>query len=157
MKTVQKTACVKLRVDVECEACGKKYGYDYVVKEQGWAGFDIEGRVMDRVKSGDFGLKRCPFCGYVQSWMQKKWNDKWRGIFSCLTAFPLTVLLAWFVRWPEGVPVMGGWLPLLFYVIVLFLCGLPGHYFAVHFMHPNRGHRSSGYPSKTPLIAAAGR
>lgn len=152
MKSAQKQAWIDLRVEAECEACGTRYEYDYRVREEGWAGFDIEGRVMERFKSGDFGVKKCPSCRYIQSWMQKKWNDRWRSVFACLTAFPLTILIAVRLRWPETWPLMNGWLPLFFYVVILFLCSLPGYYFAAHFMKPNRSHRSVGHTPKPPLV-----
>ncbi|MBN1590420.1 MAG: hypothetical protein JW888_12975 [Pirellulales bacterium] len=152
MKSVQKQAWIDLHVETQCEACANRYEYDYRVKEEGWAGFDIEGRVKERLKDGDFGVRRCPSCKHLQSWMQKKWKQKWQGIFACLTAFPLTILIAIVLQWPETWPSLGGWLPLLFYVVILFLCSLPGYYFAAHFIRPNWWHGAVGYLPKTPQV-----
>lgn len=153
MRTSEKKAWITLDIDVECESCSKPYSYVYTIKEEGWAGFDIEGRVMDRLKTGDFGVKKCPSCGYIQSWMQRIWKEKWQNFFGCLTAFPLTILLGIWLKWPEGVPIFGGWLPLLFYVIALILFSLPGYNFAKYYINPNRSHRSGGYEPKEPNIS----
>ncbi len=107
------TSTIMAQVAVSCERCGNGFGYNH--KLASFAQHSNEYRAMaiaqenlqkriDAVKAGNVGLiaenKRCPKCGYVQSWMiapiRKRRGMIWGLVFGIATyvvAFPMLFVL----------------------------------------------------------------
>ena len=76
-----KMASVRFRIEATCEACGAVFFYNQVISESGSGFSNPAGAVRHRLQSGDLGVRKCPSCGYRQSWMERSWKRRWWALF----------------------------------------------------------------------------
>jgi len=79
-----KQAWLGLRVRATCEACGVQFSYTQLLKEGGGGLSNPEGAVMSRFARGEYGIRRCPRCDYLQSWMCDQWDESPRSLFGLI-------------------------------------------------------------------------
>lgn len=138
---VHREAWVDLRVDAVCEACGSNFSYTHEIRETGGKWSDPQAKVQERLMQGEAGVKRCPNCKYLQSWMQSLWSEEWQVLFVLLTGVPSIAIVAYFFGWPDSL----GWedglwnaLPVAGYIFLFWLTIWPGIFFARKFIKPNK-------------------
>jgi hypothetical protein len=98
-----KKAWIKLRIGVTCEGCGHEYTYSHDISETGGGMSDVQGRVHRRLREREYGVRRCPECKYLQSWMQEHWRKTMKeiAVFLALACFvALGILIGW--PWPQN-------------------------------------------------------
>lgn len=155
---MRKEARLTIDVDVECEACGKRYVYAQGYHETGGGMSDPAGAIQKRIMQGELGWKRCPQCGYMQSWMVMSWKVRWSLILGVVTAMATLALAICIFQPSFGPEVTGsayGWL--LAKGVGTFLLGmLPGVFLGFGVLKPNRAwHKKNGFPEiapKTPTV-----
>lgn len=104
---MQKTASITLHVDAECEACDYKYDYQVTLSNTTSNALSIVCEdptpgLMKQIQQGDFGVRRCPKCGWLQSWMAKEWKDNWETVAFVLSIpFFIFVVILIGAPWPD--------------------------------------------------------
>ena len=83
----------KATIKVDCEACGKHFEYPRMIKAQGYDAANAAASFAETINKREFGSKRCPGCGYVQSWMAKTWQNWWTRMGAVLGLLAGTALL----------------------------------------------------------------
>ena len=86
---MQHKARLKLHVDAECEACGHKYSYDYLLRGSGSGG---PAYVEERAMGGEYGCRRCPKCKYLQSWQEVTWRRSMAMLSVLIAVVPAVIL-----------------------------------------------------------------
>jgi hypothetical protein len=150
------TATITLYVEAQCEACGR--GYDYYITLANPATIEKGGVIhlvnnldpdlMKMIEGGQFGFRRCPKCGYLQSWMVKEWRRAREQKLAFVLSFPFFILIVKLIGHPWPAPktqiidinTWGIWgLSLLGYVALLVATAFPFIYVARRLLkNPNR-------------------
>jgi predicted RNA-binding Zn-ribbon protein involved in translation (DUF1610 family) len=78
-----------LKIYYECENCGGKS--DYTIKLVPNSNMDIETQRSKMLVSGQFGAKKCPHCGYYQSWMAASVRGK-NGLWAIAALFVVYIV-----------------------------------------------------------------
>lgn len=82
MKTVT-TAGLRIRVRVHCEGCDKRFSFRRRLTDQASGrmanvGPALQAGLLKSAMKLDFAPKRCPHCGFLQSWMQPTWRTTYK-------------------------------------------------------------------------------
>ena len=98
MRTVKTTAFVWVRVRIQCEGCGKRFNFRRQVshevfennREAAMAG------LIEKLQTKSFHPKRCPNCGFLQSWMQPAWRRLFENALFLAGFFLVIGVMFWF-------------------------------------------------------------
>lgn len=105
---INKTASITLHVTADCEGCGHRYDWKVTLTKKtssalyGYARDPTPGLMKQATKTiaeFRYGLRRCPGCGYLQSWMRKQWEERNTNVAIGLS-IPLFIALGYCVGWP---------------------------------------------------------
>ncbi len=105
---IERTASVTFHIVAECEACAHRYEWDVQVTNttsSAWYGYardptpGMMRKVNEYVGSTRWGVRPCPQCGYVQSWMYADWVTR-NQIISAVCAIPLFIVVGFLLGWP---------------------------------------------------------
>jgi len=148
-----------VQVKLECEACGKKYEYTKRVNYNDSRLFtNLEKSIKsahDQLNIDKLGIKRCPECNYLQSWMQKNFKNKWDSFFMFCFGVLVVYLGARLFGWPKDIAIILHILIFIGYCILLTLGASVGYWISSKVMIPNkfwyRGDDYREYPVKEPV------
>ena len=151
MKTVT-TVTTVVQLEVDCEACGNKFVYERTIRETSSTGLiphkAAGQKVQDRVQKSDFSYRKCPNCGYLQSWMQQAYSTFWGGLLGFISGVAVIIPAIKYVGAPEGTQGWSWLWVILAYVVVFFVGFAPGCLLAqkVLFVPNGKWHRENGHP-----------
>lgn len=109
---IDKTASLDLHVEAECEGCSHRYDWTVSLSKttsSAWYGYardptpGLMKEVSETFEKSRYGLRRCPKCGYLQSWMRGQWEERNTNIAIALS-LPLFVALGYLLGWPRPRP-----------------------------------------------------
>ena len=97
MRTVT-TAYLLVRVRVRCEGCDNRFSYRRSITNEVSGNNKAEAiaGVIKRLQDRSFRPKRCPNCGFLQSWMQPAWRMPFEIALILAGIFLVIGVMFWF-------------------------------------------------------------
>ena len=92
------TAHLRVRVRVQCEGCNTRFSYRRNITNE-VSGNDKVGAiagVIKQLQDYSFTPKRCPKCGFLQSWMQPAWRRPFEIALVLAGIFLVIGVMFWF-------------------------------------------------------------